>query len=160
MRVERCYFCSSAVWPGHGITFVRNDCTVFQFCRSKCHRLFKKKRNPRKVRWTKASRQARGKELKDDLTQKMEVKRDQPVKITPELVQKTVQIMKEVHTIKHKRYGDLITQKQRAGKRVIRQGLIKKAKTKIHMLRAPVADDESETEGVDVKEEEELMETN
>ena len=62
---------------------------MFRFCRSKCHKAFKKKRNPRKVRWTKAFRKAAGKEMKVDPVYEFEKRRHVPVKYDRELWQNT-----------------------------------------------------------------------
>lgn len=103
MRIEKCYFCSSPCYPGHGMTFVRNDSKQFRFCRSKCHRNFNKKRNPRKVAWTKAYRKTRGKEMAVDSTFDFEKRRNRPVKYDRDLMGKTILAMKRVETIKKAR---------------------------------------------------------
>ena len=103
MRILRCYFCSSPVYPGHGVQFVRNDCKQFTFCRSKCHKNFKLKRNPRKTKWTKAFRKNAGKEMKVDSTFDFEKRRNRVVKYDRDLMGTTLKAMKRVQEIKEAR---------------------------------------------------------
>lgn len=103
MRIEHCFFCSAPCYPGKGITFVRNDAKIFKFCKSKCHKNFKLKRNPRKVRWTKAFRKANGKEMTVDSTLEFEKKRNVPVRYDRELVATTLHAMKRIQEIKTRR---------------------------------------------------------
>jgi large subunit ribosomal protein L24e len=85
------------------MVFVRNDSKQFRFCRSKCHRNFNKKRNPRKVAWTKAYRKTRGKEMAVDSTFDFEKRRNRPVKYDRDLMGKTILAMKRVDEIRQVR---------------------------------------------------------
>lgn len=117
MRVYNCHFCSSPIYvsfytslastvsnkPGHGILFVRNDAKEFRFCRSKCHKNFKMKRNPRKLKWTKAFRKAAGKEMVVDSSLTFNARRHVPVRYNRELVSETLKAMTRIEEIRQKR---------------------------------------------------------
>lgn len=83
--------------------FVRNDAKEFRFCRSKCHKAFKQRRNPRKLRWTKAFRKAAGKELAVDSTLTFAQRRNVPVRYNRELVATTLKAMSRIEEIRKKR---------------------------------------------------------
>lgn len=116
MRINTCYFCSSPVYPGHGTMFVRNDSKVFRFCRSKCHKNFNRKRNPRKVKWTKSFRKAAGKEMALDTTFDFEKQRNRAVKYDRELMGATVHAMERVQQIKEKREAQFYKNRMKSSK--------------------------------------------
>eukprot|EP00039_Didymoeca_costata_P024959 m.11944 g.11944 ORF g.11944 m.11944 type:complete len:161 (+) comp4562_c0_seq1:181-663(+) len=139
MRLEKCYFCSSTVYPGHGMTFVRNDCKMFRFCRSKCHKAFKKKRNPRKVKWTKAYRKAHGKDMAVDPVYDFEKRRHVPVKYDRELWQNTLKAMKRVAEIREKRESHFIQNRiqQAQNKEEQFEKESEEVKKGIHLIKTP-----------------------
>ncbi|XP_055851912.1 probable ribosome biogenesis protein RLP24 [Episyrphus balteatus] len=139
MRIETCYFCSSKIYPGHGIQFVRNDCKIFKFCRGKCHKAFKKRKNPRKVRWTKAFRKAAGKELAIDPSFEFEKRRNVPVKYSRETWNKTLDAIKKVVEIKEKRQGQFVLDRLRKGREVEIQMDVKNVQQNISLIRSPAA---------------------
>ncbi|DAZ95717.1 TPA: hypothetical protein N0F65_007123 [Lagenidium giganteum] len=116
MRIHTCYFCSSPVYPGHGISFVRNDSKVFRFCRSKCHKNFNRKRNPRKVKWTKAFRKAAGKEMALDTTFDFEKQRNRAVKYDRELMGATIHAMQRVQQIRERREAQFFKNRMKSTK--------------------------------------------
>ena len=83
--------------------FVRNDSKTFRFCSSKCNKLFKAKKNPRKIKWTKAYRAAAGKEMTCDSVLDFEKRRNVPTRYNRDLMVKTIQAMKRVDEIKRVR---------------------------------------------------------
>ncbi|KAJ9637369.1 ATPase-activating ribosome biosynthesis protein [Coniosporium tulheliwenetii] len=103
MRIETCYFCSRPVYPSKGITFVRNDAKQFNFCRSKCHKNFKMKRNPRKLAWTKAFRKAHNKEMVVDSTLTFASRRNIPVRYNRDHIATTLKVMQRVAEVRARR---------------------------------------------------------
>ncbi|KAF6237240.1 hypothetical protein HO173_004708 [Letharia columbiana] len=102
------YICRLLLWipselTGAGITFVRNDAKQFKFCRSKCHKNFKMKRNPRKLKWTKAFRKSVGKEMTVDTTLQFAARRNIPVRYDRNLVSATLKAMQRVSEIRARR---------------------------------------------------------
>ncbi|KAH6855623.1 ribosomal protein L24e-domain-containing protein [Chaetomium sp. MPI-CAGE-AT-0009] len=116
MRVENCFFCGRPAWPSKGITFNRNDGKSFRFCRSKCHKNFKMKRNPRKLKWTKAYRKNAGKEMVVDSTLQFAARRNVPVRYDRELFAKTLKAMERISEIRSRRER-IFYKKRMAGKR-------------------------------------------
>ncbi|TFY72655.1 hypothetical protein EVG20_g337 [Dentipellis fragilis] len=148
MRIDKCYFCSKSVYPGHGTAFVRNDAKVFRFCTSKCHKNFKMKRNPRKVRWTKAFRKAAGKEMTIDSTIDFEKRRNVPVRYDRELIQTTVKAMRRIAEVKKKREHAFWKNRMVASREKLRTHRKKTADAKYVKLLQPI----SATAGESVKE--------
>ncbi|OWF44493.1 ribosome biogenesis protein RLP24 [Mizuhopecten yessoensis] len=127
------------VYPGHGVHFVRNDCKIFRFCRSKCVKAFKKKRNPRKTKWTKAFRKAAGKDLAVDPSFEFEKRRNVPVKYDRELWTTTVKAMKRIDEIRVKRQNQHILNRLKKGKELEKANDIKDVEKNIHLIRSPAA---------------------
>ncbi|KAL0237440.1 hypothetical protein PCE1_000837 [Barthelona sp. PCE] len=108
MRIEKCFFCSGPIYPGHGVNFIRNDGKIFRFCRSKCHKNFKLKRNPRKVRWTKSYRKTQGKDLVNDAIYNFERRRNKPMKYNAEMYATVIRAMDQIQEIREAREQDHI----------------------------------------------------
>lgn len=96
--------------------FVRNDAKEFRFCRSKCHKLFKQRRNPRKLKWTKAFRKSAGKELSVDSTLTFAARRNVPVRYNRDLVATTLKAMARVEQIRQKRERAFYKNRMRGNK--------------------------------------------
>lgn len=77
---------------------------------------FKMKRNPRKLKWTKAFRKAAGKEMTVDSTLQFAARRNVPVRYDRDLMQKTLHAMERVSEIRARRER-VFYKKRMAGKR-------------------------------------------
>ncbi|VDN42076.1 unnamed protein product [Dibothriocephalus latus] len=148
MRILRCWFCSGPVYPGHGITFVRNDSKEFVFCRGKCHKAFKHKRAPRKTKWTKTYRKMARKELSDDFAQTFERKRNTALRYSRDnllttcmsfdsLLMSVVNAINSVVAIKNKRESLFVTKRLKVGVNLRKEEDKNLVKTQMHLIKAP-----------------------
>uniref|UniRef100_A0A2P2JUJ5 TRASH domain-containing protein n=1 Tax=Rhizophora mucronata TaxID=61149 RepID=A0A2P2JUJ5_RHIMU len=137
MRLEKCWFCSSTIYPGHGIQFVRNDAKIFCFCRSKCHKNFKMKRNPRKVKWTKAYRRLHGKDMTQDSTFEFERKRNRPERYDRNLAENTLKAIKTIDKVRSERAAKHIERRLKGKKGKERREAAKELEQSIHLVKAP-----------------------
>merc|ERR1712032_104917 len=107
-----------------GTTFVRNDCKVFHFCRSKCHKAFRK---------------SAGKELAVDPSFEFEKKRNVPVKYDRELWQNSINAMQRVEEIKNKRQAHHIFQRMKLAKKIQKAKDIKEVERDLALIKSPAA---------------------
>jgi large subunit ribosomal protein L24e len=147
MRLEKCWFCSSTVYPGHGICFVRNDSKIFRFCRSKCHKNFKMKRNPRKVKWTKAYRVLHGKDAASDSVFQFERKRNRPERYDRNVTQSTLRAMKKVEEVRVRRAERFYDTRMKGKESEDRKANKRELEQQIHLVRAPGAIAKEPTQG-------------
>lgn len=107
MRITRCSFCSSPKYPGKGRTLIRDDCKRFDFCRSKCEKLFKRKKNPRKLKWTKAYRLINNKE-----TETLAINQPKEVnKYDREIYMKALEAIDLLNNLKLKKQSEFIKER-------------------------------------------------
>ena len=95
------------------------------------------KRNPRKVRWTKAHRALAGKELVDDAVFEMERRRNAPLRYDRTLVAKSVAAMKrvdELRVARADRHYERRMRKSRAQEAIAARAALEHG---IHLVKAP-----------------------
>ncbi|VEL23392.1 unnamed protein product [Protopolystoma xenopodis] len=139
MRIHKCWFCSSPIYPGHGIMFVRNDSKEFRFCRGKCHKAFKKKKNPRKVKWTKVYRKSHSKELSDDFVHAFERRKDSLFKYSREHMLKSIEALHRSNEIRAKREAAFIKKRLKKGIELRNQEDLELINTQMYLIQAPNA---------------------
>lgn len=143
MKIFFSFSSNSQLFDNNNLKIIINHFILFQqifkFCRSKCHKAFKKRKNPRKCKWTKAYRKTAGKELTVDPSFEFEKRRNVPIKYRRELWEKTVEAIKRVNVIKEKRSGLYVMERLRKGREKEIEMDVKDVQKNITLIRSPAA---------------------
>jgi large subunit ribosomal protein L24e len=117
------------------------------------------KRNPRKLKWTKAFRKAAGKEMTVDSTLQLAARRNVPVRYNRELVQKTLKAMERISEVRARRER-VFYRKRMAGRRerelAVARKLVAENEHLLPRLRGSEKRRIAEEKGISVDEVEEL----
>ena len=122
--------------------FVRNDSKQFRFCRSKCIRNFNKKKNPRKVAWTKTYRKIRGKEMSNDTTFDFEQRRNRPIKYDRNVTGATIHAIQTISQIQSQRQQRHFETRQQDSKQLQKVQARAEIEQSIELLAPAVANRE------------------
>ncbi|CAH2040696.1 unnamed protein product, partial [Thlaspi arvense] len=148
MRLENCWFCSSTIYPGHGIQFVRNDAKLEQ------NRTMVRiswpfgrfiiliridEEESRKVKWTKAYRRLHGKDMTQDSTFEFERKRNRPERYDRNLTENTLKAIKKIDKVRVDREARHHAQRMKGKRAKEMKEAVKELEQSIHMVKAPAA---------------------
>lgn len=134
--------------------FVRNDAKLFRFCRSKCRKNFNLRRNPRKLKWTKAFRRAAGKELEIDTTFSFERRRNRVQKYDRDLVAATLRAMPVIAKVQSARAADFHKTRMIVKVKETRKDALRELDTSVDLIRPLIV-----REALSKKDREAAMET-
>jgi large subunit ribosomal protein L24e len=95
------------------------------------------KRNPRKVKWTKAFRKLAGKELAEDTSFDLERRKNRPEKYNRELVAKTLTAIKKIDKIRGRRQERFYEARINKAKGSQQAAARKELEQQVHLVRAP-----------------------
>ncbi|OMH79678.1 Ribosome biogenesis protein RLP24 [Zancudomyces culisetae] len=95
------------------------------------------KRNPRKLRWTKAFRKAAGKEMAIDSTFEFEKRRNVPVRYDRDLMQTTIKAMKRIQEIKARREHAFYKQRMAGKKEIEYLQNVREVEKNVHIVNTP-----------------------
>ncbi|XP_062177053.1 probable ribosome biogenesis protein RLP24 [Alnus glutinosa] len=103
----------------------------------KCHKNFKMKRNPRKVKWTKAYRRLHGKDMTQDSTFEFERKRNRPERYDRNVTENTLKAIKTIDKVRSRREAKHIERRKKGKKGQLMREAVKELEQSINLVKAP-----------------------
>ncbi|TKY67107.1 ribosome biogenesis protein RLP24 [Spatholobus suberectus] len=133
-----------------GFRFLTTVLQIFRFCISKCHKNFKMKRNPRKVKWTKAYRRVHGKDMTQvklqhcyiyrlfqDSTFELERKRNRPERYDRNLAENVLKAIPKIDKIRVDREERYHKNRMKGKKQKLQMEAARELEQGISLVKAP-----------------------